>query len=178
MTNRAQRRSQMPPGAKRGIKEIVEKISEAAEAKRLAREEDEATELELNDDLNILPFPISQTIDQEYGEITWKWDTWSSPEPETSPQVIAILETRVDRYTVKIEGSTSLQDSLSPENAKMLGQALVSAWNWKEIWQSHAGSFLLKSMSGDSNATIPVVMSPIEEYEPEIVNYPTEDSND
>lgn len=98
------------------------------------------------EDLNKLPKPTEQKIDKEQGYIEWSWGCGS-----TDYKVVSSLNTVTGEYYVTIQRVvTSAQTpgvfGMSGDDAKIVGQALVSAWNWQEIWQMHAGEFIAREM--------------------------------
>jgi hypothetical protein len=68
--------------------------------------------------------------------------------------------------------------SMSLEVSKEFGKAMLSAYNWKEIWKLHAGDFLLEELSQepepDHNAVIP---DPLTVLAPTTQNVPSKDTN-
>lgn len=128
MANRQQRRA----AQKGGMQAIVEGLQKAA-AKQTP--EDEA------EDLNILPKPNKQEIKKDLGLIEWYWYCGLYT-------VHSCLQTPTGEYKIELTGASgeTPQQIFEPEEAKMVGQALLSAWNWQEIWQMHAGSFIAADM--------------------------------
>ena len=102
------------------------------------------------DDLNVLPLPATQEIIQNC-MIVWKWPI------DNDFSIVATLYTKDVRnegyagdYIVQL--LTPGKDDLFeinftvPEIAKFVGQALISAWNYKNIWKLHAGEFLEREL--------------------------------
>lgn len=129
MANRQQRRAAQRNGLGDMLGQLAAKAGQANEPEP--------------EDLNNLPKPNTQTIDRESGKIIWDWylDQFT---------VTSELTTADNSYDVHIKrlSGDGLADSweMYPETAKIVGQALVSAWNWKDIWKVHAGGFIAKEL--------------------------------
>lgn len=101
-----------------------------------------------NDDvLNMLPKPNTQEFGN--GFIVWKWLL-------NNAVVESVLVTR-DSNETGLEKDTYVVNLIMPQSeeysytlyedmAKELGSAILSAWNWKNVWKLHAGDFLLEEM--------------------------------
>lgn len=99
---------------------------------------------------NVLPKPDTQDIGD--GVIVWRWEVLNG-----SIMVESVLATREenqaklakDEYVVSVDLPVSENGKYSfyDESSKEVGQAILSAWNWKEIWKLHAGDFLLENLS-------------------------------
>lgn len=104
-----------------------------------------------NDDLvNVLPKPDTQEIGD--GVIVWRWTLLDGSTIVES--VLAFKEKNQqnlskDEYVVslKLPSSENGTYSFYDDTSKAVGQAILSAWNWKAIWKLHAGDFLLESLS-------------------------------
>lgn len=127
------------------------------------------------DVLNMLPKPDSQSIGN--GIIVWQWIV------EDKVFIQSVLATRntnelgleKDGYlvTVKMPESDDFSYSMFDETAKDIGQALLSAWNWQNVWKLHAADFLLESLSQEP-VVEPTVEPEIVERESEYVVRPPE----
>lgn len=124
---------------KNGFAQVLDKIAEGVS--RNAKKDDDV--------LNMLPKPNNQEIGD--GIIVWRWHL-------TSGTVIeAILATRhsnqvnleKDTYVVNVQfpKSNNCSYSFFDDTAKEIGQALLSAWNWQNVWKLHVGDFLLETLS-------------------------------
>lgn len=120
------------------------------------------------DVLNMLPKPDSQSIGD--GVIVWQWIV------EDKVFIQSVLATRnhnqlgmeKDQYlvTVKMPESEDFSYAMFDETAKDIGQALLSAWNWQNVWKLHAADFLLETLSQEPCDMDPAVEP---EVEPEVV---------
>jgi hypothetical protein len=117
------------------LKEAVEKSNENTEESSVFEE-----------DLNILPLPIQQIVENTY--MMWVWV------PMNGVQVFGKLFTKhedgfspgdwvVEMAIPEINAESYLFTDDAP---KLVGQALVSAWNYKNIWKQHAGDFLERQL--------------------------------
>lgn len=157
-------RSRMPASARQGV---IPQGRQAGKAtgflSQLAeRTQQAATEMqngEPEEDLNVLPFPESQNISDT--GIEWVWPVFGS-----TIFVYGFLFTRdVDSAEGNVKDNTYRHGKKGdyivqlkmPGNhevwgisdcAKELGQAMVSASNWVNIWKDHAGMFLEKQLLG------------------------------
>lgn len=151
----------MPASAKRGYQPqgrqgnaadilggIAQKLKERGEQMQEQQGDDEEVE-----DLNILPFPNSQNIYGNNGTIVWEWIV------NEEVTVTAVLYTKDDTpeggntgfkkgdyNIVQHTCDDSGENDWTPEDAKILGQALISASNWKNIWRDHAGKFIAQEL--------------------------------
>lgn len=147
---------QPPKDTQPKLAEAMKKVGE-----RFAEAQRQQNEANQKEDLNILPMPLSQTIKKnKYGEwLEWVWEPvglgikiigilytqdsqWPDDEAEPKPQ---------GHYEVQLSmpyKELSSCHTLDPIIAKGVGQALISAWNWKDIWKQHAGDFLEKELFG------------------------------
>lgn len=81
-----------------------------------------------------------------------------------------------DTYLVSVQmpESDNFSYTLEGDTSKDIGQAILSAWNWKNVWKLHAGD-LLDVLSKepierfDGPMPEPTIMEP-EVIEPEIVD--------
>lgn len=109
-----------------------------------------------NSDLaNVLPKPTTQTIGED-GTIYWSWIT---PTDILVQSLLATKENNEEKiakneYIVRIFMQCK-QDVLTfkDEEAKLIGQAVLSAYNWQNIWKIHAGEFLFEELSNESSNT-------------------------
>ena len=75
-----------------------------------------------------LPLPATQDIQPEY--IRWEW---------TDPHVFvnAFFDKENSGYYIEVNGIT-----INADQARILGEVLLSASRWQDIWQAHAGFYL------------------------------------
>lgn len=127
---------------KNGMAQILDKIAEG-----LANAKKKETE-SYSDDLNMLPKPHMQEIGD--GVIVWRWYI----EGVVIETVLATREANQSKlskgeYSVSmmLPKSSKGMYVLNGDISKDIGQALTSAWNWKNVWKLHAGDFLLGELS-------------------------------
>ena len=114
------------------------------------------------EDLNILPLPVQQIVEQTH--MVWVWT------PMEGVLVFGKLYTAHDDgfnpgdwiVELAIPGIDSQSYALTDDAPKMIGQALISAWNYKNIWKQHAGEFLERQLMNR-----PVIAAP-DDDEPEV----------
>lgn len=130
---------------KQGLGDILSQMGQRArQAQQQQPSQQEA------EDLNVLPLPATQDVIQK-SMIVWKWPI------NNDFSVVATLYTKdtpegkeVGSYEVEL--LTPGKDEPFeinfdvPEVAKFVGQALISAWNYKNIWKLHAGEFLEREL--------------------------------
>lgn len=135
---------------KNGLAQVLDKIVEAMSKPREGGVKSEKGEV-----ANILPKPDSQDIGD--GLIIWHWKT-------KDVTVESVLVTK-ENNPVKLPKGTYLVNlqmpqtdncaySLLGESAKEIGQAILSAYNWQNIWKLHAGDFLLEKLSQESEPPV------------------------
>ena len=119
----------------KGLDKLVESFTKKSES-------DQA------DVLNMLPKPNSQ----EFGDglIVWRWIT-------DSVMIEAVLAVREnnssglpkDAYvvTMQMPESENFIWSMFDDTARIIAQALLSAWNWQNVWKLYAGDFILEEMA-------------------------------
>lgn len=154
--------SQMPASARRGIAQPPRQGFLSQLAQGMQEKGEQLENQEPQDDLNVLPFPVTQEISEKF--IQWRW------EPCNFVRVYAILYTQnqtretskgpnqIAKGYFEVQFSTELESevtngnilSYSAEEAKAIGQAMVSASNWINVWKDHAGMFLEKEFLGDT----------------------------
>ena len=184
--SRGQRR-QMPATARQpiggGMRNIIEGLKEASERAKLNVETAEEQE-----DLNILPLPEDQIVMDD--RIFWIWRPWGE-----DVVVHGILFTKdVDkgrelqqkgsyRVDLLMAGKSDNHFQLFGDSAKRIGQALISAQNYENIWKEYAGEFMEKQLMGEPEKTcsgmkvveddnIPAGMGPIGVPDPEFLPAP------
>lgn len=81
-----------------------------------------------------LPRPISQSVGDFL--ISWQW----LPLGEYRVSVKAQFDRNDGSWHISIKNV----GSFSPEEAKLLGEALLSAYNWKDIWKLHFADMFLE----------------------------------
>lgn len=138
MANRQQRRQMNKKSS------LGDAIKNLAQQVQKSREENE----QQSEDLNILPFPSSQKIHED--RIDWKWD--SLVNSEFTVHATYYMDSGV--YHVELQTGTPFPDDdtdrtgevycLSPDEPKVLGQALLAAWDWENRWQEHMGRLMLR----------------------------------
>jgi hypothetical protein len=148
MSNRQQRR-QAAQGLGKGLSELMRNTQ--AQVRDAVGEEEQ-------EDLNILPMPLSQEIKSTK---TADWIEWTWEPVGLGIKIIGILYTQDSSWETDVpdkkQGTYEVQLSLrgeqsvhtfDPTIAKPIGQALISAANWVNIWKQHAGTFLEKDLFG------------------------------
>ena len=121
---------------KNGMAQILDKIVEAL---------GNLKPKENSDDLNKLPKPNLQDIG--HGLIVWQWHVGDiTVESALATNLINRLSLEKGEYSVTLKMPHALY-SFDGDNARDLGKAILSAWNWKEVWKLHAGDFLLEELS-------------------------------
>jgi len=139
------------------LQQVVEKTKENTEEISVVEE-----------DLNILPLPIDQIVQKKC--MTWVWI------PMEGVQVTGKLFTAHDDefspgdwlVEMSIPGIYTDSYELTEDSPKLIGQALISAWNYKNIWKQHAGDFLEKQLMNSSDtdfATVEVIEAEEEDEE-------------
>lgn len=106
--------------------------------------------------VNILPKPAKQVIG-ENGVITWGWNGRFA-------NVEGILNIAKDEYVVTVElpKINGTKYHLSDETARELGQTLLSAYNWKNIWKLHVGDYIVSDFKEGTPSEIEPVKEPKE----------------
>jgi hypothetical protein len=149
----------MPASARRGVipqgrqaGKATGFLSQLAERTQQAAEEMQNEEPE--EDLNVLPFPVSQEIAEKW--IQWRWEPcnfvrvygilYTCNQQRSSPEGKGNDSIPQGYYEVQFSTDVKTKDdvilSYSDEEAKAIGQAMVSAANWINIWKDHAGMFI------------------------------------
>lgn len=141
-------KSQFPPNARKPIRLDQNKSglgAVLAEIAKKAQENQQEQEVEsVEQDLNVLPLPSTQHIGTK--DIRWEW--------EVTPEIKVISELTLGgplarRYAVEIFNDEE-NNILYFENSdvpKFLGQAILAAWNHKNVWKEHVGAFLEQAMT-------------------------------
>lgn len=180
MANREQRRAaQKGAGTKfiEGLAQAAAKASENQQAKNNVDYDDDEGVPE-PEDLNILPLPNYQEI------VSGKWMQWcwiiADGQTVGGIKVFGILYLsdvgggkRKGEYEVQLclgkhHGSTEENVfHLAPGLTKEIGQALISAQNWQNIWKQHAGTYLEAEWFGPSEKP-----SNEERFKYDPINYP------
>jgi hypothetical protein len=138
-----------PPQPGQALTSFLTKFADAARERKAQLDEQDANTTPA-DDLNILPLPTEQRVEKD--RIVWTWLPWGE---EISIQ--GVLYTRdiplsYSKSEMQKKGDYVVHmyfagDSLDPVHffgdcAKLVGQALISAWNYQHIWKQHAGDFI------------------------------------
>lgn len=128
---------------------------------------------EKGEDFNVLPKPASQDIG--YGLIVWRWHVENiTIEAALATNYLNRLSIEKGEYEITVNMPPPGEEnsySMSLEVSKEFGKAMLSAYNWKEIWKLHAGDFLLEELSQepepDHNTVIPdplTVLAPTKKF--------------
>ena len=141
MPNRAARRQAKKKGFGEALSEFAQRAKDAQQQQGQPQ----------GDDLNVLPLPATQDVIQDC-MIVWKWPI------NNSFEVVAVLYTKdtpegnkAGDYEVELGAFSTINFSAS-EEAKFVGQALISAWNYQNIWKLHAGEFMERQLMQPANA--------------------------
>jgi hypothetical protein len=119
------------------LKEAIQKNSDNVDGEGMETEPE---------DLNILPLPVQQAVEQTH--MMWVWT------PMQGVFVFGKLYTAHDDgfnpgdwiVEMAIPGIDSESYAFTDDAPKLIGQALISAWNYKNIWKQHAGEFLERQL--------------------------------
>ena len=137
--NRAQRRQ-----AKRnGLGDVLAKMGEAAKQRQSKQQIPEP------EDLNVLPFPDSQIITDDY--IEWRWEPLEGIVIQSQ---IILQGPATGEYQVQFFDKTP-HPTLSPGQGKVLGQALIAADNHRYVWQQHVGTLIARQMDREARPIQP-----------------------
>ena len=150
-------RRNIPNNQKPGFNDILQKMKERAEEAGREKQEESLPE----EDLNILPMPLKQEVcHNDFGTyIQWTWEPVGM-----GIRIFGILYS-TDYFdegdpteTNKSKGTYEVQVSLPDQKigiytydaviAKAIGQAMISASRWKDIWKEHAGHFMELELFG------------------------------
>lgn len=146
-------RSQFPKGAKRptntvtqagGLAQIGQVLSKAAAQARANREAQmgdapEQFESDIPEPVGALPLPVSQVVFDDRFE--WVWE----PVVE-EVHVYAVME-RVDESWSTRLNCVDPSMQLTPDEAKSVGEALLSAWQYQYVWKDNfADLFVNKTL--------------------------------
>jgi len=86
-------------------------------------------DIQMNDGVKgTLPLPASQDIQPDH--IKWEWTNAHVP-------ITAYFAKDDSSYYIEIDGVT-----IDADHAKTLGEVLLSAARWRDIWQANAGLYL------------------------------------
>lgn len=92
------------------------------------REKEQDSVANMDNVSGTLPLPATQDIHPDYLE--WKWEDGAVP-------VIAVYSKPEEDYYIIVNGVT-----IDSDQAKALGEILLSASRWRDIWQINAGLYL------------------------------------
>ena len=141
MPNRAARRQ----AKKQVLGNIFSEMAKRAKEAQAQKQPEENME----EDLNILPLPESQRI-IEKSMIVWTWPINDDFEVISIFYLVEQDEKFPGDYEVKFTGPGEFDfDTItfdSVDIAKKIGQALISASNYKNVWKLHAGTFLEREL--------------------------------
>jgi hypothetical protein len=119
---------------------------------------------EAGEDFNVLPKPASQDIG--YGLIIWRWHVENiTIEAALATNYVNRLSIEKGEYHITVNWPLPGDEnsySVPLEVTKEFGKAMLSAYNWKEIWKLHAGDFLLEELSQEPDEPEPYVKRPPE----------------
>ena len=115
----------------------IELAGKLAEAFARSARKEPAPEVE---DLNILPLPTTQVIDFD-NWIQWTWEVSSEMKVVVTLYLSGYEEAyKAGEFDIElIFAHKTEMVGMEPEEAKTLGQAIVSASNWHKIWKQHVG---------------------------------------
>lgn len=139
-------------GSGEGFKEILDKLSEAAKKKAETTAEVEQQQQNENqrEDLNVLPLPDDQAIHDDC--IIWTWEC-NGNDNFSVQAVLFTAGNKKGQYQVEMF-HTCIRSNVVGflfDEAKEVGQALISAWQYQNVWKDHAGDFMEKSWGKDGS---------------------------
>lgn len=142
--NRAERRKMQ----KKLGDNLADALKEAMEKKNEIIEETQA------EDLNILPMPVEQIVEDH--SMAWIWIPMGGVFVVGRLFTADVNERKKGDWVVElaIPGIDTDCYALTDEAPKTIGQALISAWNYKNIWKQHAGEFLEKQLMYRENVDV------------------------
>ena len=157
---------------KNGFAQVLDKLAEGlSKAKK---------NVSVGDDVaNILPKPVNQSIGD--GVIVWRWVIPGDIVVESVLATRTANQSSLEKgeYVVGVQfpESENATYALYGDTAKDVGQAILSAWNWKNIWRLHAGDFLLQELSFEPEPPVEVETSapPVEAVVEAVVEVDVED---
>ena len=122
----------------------IELAGKLAEAFARSARKEPAPEVE---DLNILPLPTTQVIDFD-NWIQWTWEVSSEMKVVVTLYLSGYEEAyKAGEFDIElIFAHKTEMVGMEPEEAKTLGQAIVSASNWHKIWKQHVGVFIERNI--------------------------------
>lgn len=122
----------------------IELAGKLAEAFARSARKEPAPEVE---DLNILPLPTTQVIDFD-NWIQWTWEVSSEMKVVVTLYLSGYEEAyKAGEFDIElIFVHKTEMVGMEPEEAKTLGQAIVSASNWHKIWKQHVGVFIERNI--------------------------------
>src|ERR1700754_2620548 len=133
------------------MSQVLSKMAERAKDFQNQQQNDE----EADDDLNMLTKPTSQDILYDQGEITWTWKPIDDDYVVTSTlytkhkgvhsvgDYVVNLESLKKFYT---DNNSYVVIKMTADQSKNLGQALLAAYKWEEVWKDYAGDYLWNSL--------------------------------
>lgn len=120
----------------------IELAGKLAEAFARSARKEPAPEVE---DLNILPLPTTQDIVFDKW-IRWTWENFCASDAKV---VVTLYLSDYENFFPAGEFDIELVFSqktdvygMTANEAKALGQAIVSASNWHNVWKRHVGTFI------------------------------------
>ena len=128
-------------GPKPGFKEILGKLSEAAQ-KKSAELEGESQDESPPDDLNFLPLPDNQEIHDDC--IIWTWECNGNDNFSVQATLHTSGNKKGEYYVEMFHTSGPNVVGFIFTEAKEIGQALISAWRYQYVWKDYAGEFMEK----------------------------------
>lgn len=140
---------------KNNIAQFMDKIAEGISKAKQNSSQDK--NLNVDDSLNILPKPTSQHIGD--GIIVWRWEMLNGSVVVES--ILGIKEKNQqkigkDEYIVSLKMPSSENGTYSfyDDTSKVIGQSILSAWHWKEIWKIHAADLLLAEINDEADSDV------------------------
>lgn len=140
------------PQRPNSFQEFLTNAAQKAQAQRAEGSDENEGD---DEDLNQVPTPTSQTINDDC--IEWLWDI------DGGYLVTARLYTKVHGsigiagdYTVELmftrevgQGEAVNVRPLSRSEAHNVGHSLLAAYKWHDVWRDYAGDFLWNSLTGE-----------------------------
>lgn len=130
---------------KSGIAQFLDKLAEG-----LAKSKDQKQSSDGSDIFNVLPKPKKQEIND--GLISWEWETkLATISAYYATSNTNSMKMTKNSYVVSVNLASDFAWIINGEEAKELGQAILSASRWEHIWKIHAGEFLVEDLPEECN---------------------------
>ena len=114
---------------------------------------------DLPEDFNTLVLPNKQEIKEDRIKWTWEVHEYVNPDEDENPLTVQYTitgelftkDTLKGEYYVEFGGdeSPALPIKFVGDESKNVGKALISAWNYHNVWKDHAGYFIEKEVMGE-----------------------------